>query len=282
MSTPGTASAPNLSPTLTLRGGVEIPRIGLGVFQASAGGETRAAVLSALEAGYRHIDTAKIYRNERDVGQAIAASGIPREQIFVTSKLWNSDHGYEPTLRACRESLARLGLSYLDLYLIHWPVPELRKESWRAMVKLQEEGLCRTVGVSNYMIHHLEELLASSDALPAVNQVEINPFQYRKDLVDLCQAKGIVVEAYSPLTQGLRLGHPAIVAAAAKYGRTPAQILIRWGLQHGLVVLPKSTRPARIRENAAVLDFEIGAEDLRILDGLDEGLTTGWDPTDAP
>jgi diketogulonate reductase-like aldo/keto reductase len=150
------------------------------------------------------------------------------------------------------------------------------------MVKLQEEGLCRAVGVSNYMIHHLEELFASSDALPAVNQVELNPFQYRKDLVDLCQAKGIVVEAYSPLTQGLRLGHPAIVAAAAKYGRSPAQILIRWGLQHGLVVLPKSTRPERIRENAAVLDFEISAEDMRILDGLDEGLTTGWDPTDAP
>jgi diketogulonate reductase-like aldo/keto reductase len=281
-STPPGGGAANLPLTIPLNTGASIPRIGLGVFQAKAGGETRAAVRSALTLGYRHIDTAKIYGNERDVGQAIAESGIPREEIFVTTKLWNSDHGYETTLRACRESLTKLGLSYLDLYLIHWPVPEARRETWRAMLKLQEEGLCRAVGVSNYMIRHLEEVLSSSPVVPAVNQVELSPFLYRKELIDFCNARGIVVEAYSPLTKGRRLGHPAIVAAAKKYGRTPAQILIRWALEHGLVVLPKSTKPERIRENAAVFDFEIEAEDLRILDGLDEGLTTGWDPTDAP
>jgi diketogulonate reductase-like aldo/keto reductase len=274
--------APNLPPTITLRNGVDIPRLGLGVFQSKAGGEARAAVRAALEAGYRHIDTARIYGNESDVGEAIAESGIPREEIFVTTKLWNSDHGYESALRACRESLGRLGLSHIDLYLIHWPVPELRKESWRALVKLQEEGLCRAIGVSNYMIRHIEELRSISPVLPAANQVEISPFGARSELVAYCHGHGIAVEAYSPLTKGKRINHPAVVAMANKYGRTPAQILIRWALQHDLVVLPKSSRPERIRENAAVFDFVIAPEDMRALDGLDEGLVTAWDPTNAP
>ncbi|MCC6557400.1 MAG: aldo/keto reductase [Polyangiaceae bacterium] len=273
---------PNLSPALPLRDGRAIPRLGLGVFQARSGGETRAAVRAALEIGYRHIDTARIYGNEDDVGKAIAECGVPREEIFVTTKLWNSDHGYESAIRACRGSLSRLGLSYVDLYLIHWPVPERRKESWRALVKLQEEGLCRSIGVSNYMIRHLDELQSSSPVLPAVNQVELSPFCRRGELVEHCRALGIVLEAYSPLTRGERLGHPAVIAVAEALGRTPAQVLIRWALQHGLVALPKSTRRARIEENAAVFDFEIGAEQMRMLDGLDEGLVTGWDPTDAP
>jgi diketogulonate reductase-like aldo/keto reductase len=276
------SGAPDLLLTIKLRNGVEIPRLGLGVFQAKAGGETRAAVRAALAAGYRHIDTARIYGNESDVGEAIAESGIPREEIFITTKLWNSDHGYEPALRACRESLGRLGLSYVDLYLIHWPVPELRKESWRALLKLQEEGLCRAVGVSNYMIRHLEELRSISPVLPAANQVEISPFGARSELVAYCRGLGIAVEAYSPLTKGKRIGHPALVAMADKYGRTPAQILIRWALQHDLVVLPKSSRPERIRENAMVFDFAITLEDMRALDGLEEGLVTAWDPTNAP
>lgn len=274
-------AAPNLSLTLKLRDGREIPRIGLGVFQAKAGGETRAAVRAALELGYRHIDTARVYNNERDVGQAIAESGIPREQIFVTTKLWNSDHGYEAALKACQGSLQRLGLAYVDLYLIHWPVQGLRKETWRALVKLREDGLCRSIGVSNYMIRHLEELRASSQELPAVNQVEVSPFCTRSELRAYCREQGIVVEAYSPLTKGLRLDHPAIVGMAREYGRSPAQILIRWALQRDMVVLPKSVKPERIRENASVLDFAIAAEDMDALEALDEGLTTGWDPTDA-
>lgn len=275
-------AAPNLPLTLELRDGHEIPRIGLGVFQAKAGGETRAAVRSALELGYRHVDTARVYNNERDVGQAIAESGIPREQIFVTTKLWNSDHGYEAALKACQGSLQRLGLAYVDLYLIHWPVQGLRKETWRALVKLREDGLCRSIGVSNYMIRHLEELRAASEIQPAVNQVEVSPFCTRSELRAYCREQGIVVEAYSPLTKGLRLDHPAIVGMARKYGRSPAQILIRWALQREMVVLPKSVKPERIRENAAVLDFAIAAEDMDALEALDEGLVTGWDPTDAP
>lgn len=278
MSTP----APTLSPTIKLRDGHEIPRIGLGVFQAKAGGETRAAVRAALELGYRHVDTARVYNNERDVGQAIAESGIPRERIFVTTKLWNSDHGYEAALRACQGSLQRLGLAYIDLYLIHWPVQGLRKETWRALVKLREDGLCRSIGVSNYMIRHLEELRAASEVQPVVNQVEVSPFCTRSELRAYCREHGIVVEAYSPLTKGLRLDHPAIVGMARKHGRSPAQILIRWALQRDMVVLPKSVKPERIRENAAVLDFAIAAEDMDALDALDEGLVTGWDPTDAP
>lgn len=279
---PAQAGALDLASTIRLRDGRDIPRIGLGVFQARAGGETRAAVLSALEIGYRHIDTAKIYGNEGDVGQAIAESGIPREQIFVTTKLWNSDHGYQSARKACRESLARLGLDYVDLYLIHWPVPQKRKESWRALCELKAEGLCRSIGVSNYMIRHLEELRSTSEVLPAVNQVEVSPFCTRRELRAYCREQGVVVEAYSPLTKGIRLGHPAVVALGRKYGRSPAQILIRWAIQHEMVVLPKSSNPTRIRENAAVFDFEIAAEDMRALDGLDEGLVTGWDPTDAP
>ena len=272
----------SIASKVKLAGGVEIPVLGLGVFQAPAGDETRRAVRWALAAGYRHLDTARIYGNEADVGAAIRESGVQRGEIFVTTKLWNADHGYESTLRAAEGSLARLGLDHVDLYLVHWPVAGLRLDTWRAMEKLCAEGKARAIGVSNYMIRHLEELLGASRVAPAVNQVELSPFLYPQDLVRFCQAKGIVLEAYSPLTRGRRLGHPAIVAAAKKHGRTPAQILIRWALEHGFVVLPKSTRKERIEENARVFDFALGPEDMQILDGLNEGLHTGWDPTDAP
>lgn len=264
-----------------LNNGGEIPVLGLGVFQASAGDETQNAVRWALDAGYRHIDTARIYGNEADVGEAIRASGVPREEIFVTTKLWNSEHGEKHALHACASSLLRLGLDYVDLYLIHWPVQGLRNETWKAFVELQREGKCRAIGVSNYMIHHLEDLLSRSSVVPAVNQIEVSPFNYPRDLLRYCADKGIVVEAYSPLTKGQRLDHPAIVDAAKKYGRTPAQILIRWALQHDLVVLPKSAKRERIIENAAVFDFEIEPRDMAALDSLHEGLHTGWDPTDA-
>jgi methylglyoxal/glyoxal reductase len=216
------------------------------------------------------------------VGAALRESGVPREEVFVTTKLWNSDHGHDRTLSACEASLGRLGLSYVDLFLVHWPVQGLRLDTWRAMETLLAQGKCRAIGVSNYMIRHLDELLARARVPPAVNQVELSPFNYPADLVRYCQARDIVLEAYSPLTKGLRLGHPAVVSLATKHRRTPAQILVRWALEHGFVVLPKSVRKERIEENAAVFDFSLTPDEVRALDALHEGLHTGWDPTDAP
>jgi len=272
----------SLQSTVRLNDGVEIPILGLGVYQASPGRVTQAAVGYALEIGYRHIDTASIYGNEADVGLAVRESGIPRDEIFVTTKLWNDDQGYDPAIRACESSLRRLGLDYVDLYLIHWPMPRVRKESWRALLRLQREGKCRSIGVSNYMIHHLEELLGESPVAPSIDQVEFSPFLFRKELLAYCRHRGIQLEAYSPLTKGYRLDDPTVRRVAAKYGKTPAQILIRWSLQHGNVVIPKSVRPEHIRENSQVFDFQISEEDMSLLNSLDEGLATGWDPEGAP
>jgi diketogulonate reductase-like aldo/keto reductase len=240
------------------------------------------AVGYALEIGYRLVDTAAAYGNERDVGVALRESGTPREEAFVTTKLWNSDHGFGPALEACDESLRALGLDYLDLYLIHWPVQALRAETWEAMAALLKEGKCRAIGVSNYTVRHLKELLATSDVVPAVNQVEFSPFLYQRDLLEFCRRETIQLEAYSPLTRGLRLKHPAVAALAAKHRKSPAQILIRWGLQHDLVVIPKSVREDRIRENSQVFDFALSSEDMGTLDSLDESLHTCWDPSRAP
>ncbi|PTL79277.1 aldo/keto reductase [Vitiosangium sp. GDMCC 1.1324] len=272
----------NLQSTVKLNNGVEIPRLGLGVFRAPRGEVTRQAVRAALAAGYRHIDTARIYGNERDVGAAVRESALPREDIFVTTKLWNEDQGYDSTLRACERSLKDLGLEYVDLYLVHWPVPGRRLESWRAMEKLLAEGKCRAIGVSNFLEHHLDQLLAHSQVVPAVNQVEQHPFLHQPSLLRYCASKGIAVEAYSPLTKGLRLGDPRVVEIARKYGKSPAQVLIRWCLEHDLVVIPKSVHEERIRENANVFDFSLSPEDLRRLDAMNEDLYTGWDPTDVP
>jgi methylglyoxal/glyoxal reductase len=269
-------------PTIPLRGGSRIPVLGLGVYQTEPGEVTHRAVLEALALGYRHIDTARIYDNEEDVGRALRASGVDRKDLFVTTKLWNSDHGYDKTLRACDASLARLGLAYLDLYLIHWPVAGLRKDTWRAMVKLRDDGKCRAIGVSNFMVNHLEELFEVSDVRPEVNQIELHPFLYPKDVVALCEAQKIVVEAYSPLTRGERLKDRRIAAIAEALGRTPAQILVRWCVQHGWVPLPKSKRRARIEENAQVFDFEIPPEHMATLDAMNEDLHTCWDPSRAP
>jgi diketogulonate reductase-like aldo/keto reductase len=268
--------------TVELRGGVRLPRLGLGVFRAPAGEATRRAVLDALAAGYRHLDTARIYGNEQDVGEAIRRSPVPRAEVFVTTKLWNTDHGYDEALRAFDASLGRLGLEYLDLYLIHWPVPNRRLESWRALERLHEEGRVRAIGVSNFMVSHLEELAANAHVLPAVNQIEVHPFLQQREVRAWCEAHGIVVEAYSPLVKGVRLGHPTVREIADRAGRTSAQVLLGWGLQRGLVVLPKSTHAARIRENAAIFDFTLDAESLKRLDALEEGLVTGWDPRRQP
>ena len=272
----------SLGSRVKVNDGVEIPRLGLGVYRSKPGRETRGAVECALEIGYRHVDTARIYENEADVGAAIRASGIPRGDLFVTTKLWNADHGRKKALRACDASLEKLGLEYVDLYLVHWPVRGLRGETWEALIALHEEGKARAIGVSNYMLRHLDELLRGSRVIPAVNQVECSPFLIQAELRAFCAARGIVVEAYSPLTKGRRLHHPRLVEIARRNGRTPAQVLIRWALQHDLVALPKSVRPERIRENAQVFDFHLSAGDMQLLDSLDEGLHTGWDPTGAP
>ncbi|HYT18409.1 MAG TPA: aldo/keto reductase [Thermoplasmata archaeon] len=272
----------SLDTRVNLADDTKMPVVGLGVWRAASGKETQRAVATALDVGYRLIDTAKLYGNERDVGQAVRASKIPRDEIFITTKLWNTDHGYEAALRAFEQSRRELGVDSIDLYLIHWPVPGLRQESWKALLRLKEKGLARSIGVSNYTIRHLEELLSSSPIPPSVNQVEFHPFLYQADLLAFCQGHGIQLEAYSPLTRGHRLDHPVIKALAGEHRRTPAQILIRWGLGHGLVVIPKSVRPERIRENAQVFDFELSRADMARLDALDERSHLAWDPDDLP
>jgi diketogulonate reductase-like aldo/keto reductase len=274
----------NVTKTKTLNNGVTLPVLGLGVFRSPAGDVTRNAIRFALEAGCRHIDTAKVYGNEGSVGQAVRESSIPRSEIFVTTKLWNSDHGYDATLRACDESLAKLGFDAVDLYLVHWPVEGLRRETWRAMETLLAEGKARAIGISNYMVRHLEELLAHANVVPAVNQIELSPYNYlyRKDVVDFCRANDIQVEAYSPLTKAQKLNDPKLVKLAQKYGQTAAQVLIRWVLQQDMIVLPKSTNPERIRQNGNVFDFAISNEDMAYLETFNENLVTGWDPTNAP
>lgn len=272
----------SVSSVIGLRSGVEIPSVGLGVFRASRGDETKEAVLAAFERGYRHVDTARVYANESDVGAAVRASKIPREQLFITTKLWNEDQGYDSTLRAFDASLSRLGLDYVDLYLLHWPVANRRLDSWRALERLKRDGRVRSIGVSNFMERHLEELLAHATIVPDVNQIEAHPFHQQRSVRALCAKHGIVVEAYSPLAKASRMSHPVIQSVAAEVQRTPAQVLLRWGLQRAMVVLPKSVRPARIQENIGVFDFSLDDASLAKLDALDEGLATGWDPRNAP
>ena len=271
-----------LESRVRLNNGVEMPWIGLGVYQAAPGEVTRSAVREALQVGYRLIDTAKLYRNEADVGSAVRESGLPREEVFVTTKLWNADHGYDAALQAFDRSLRELGLEYVDLYLIHWPVAAGRRESWRALEKIYAQGKARAIGVSNYMVHHLEELLDGAEVVPAVDQVEMNPFLPQRELQAYCRDHGIRLEAYSPLTKGHRLGDRRVVSIATKHGKTPAQVLLRWCLQAETVAIPKSVRPERIRENAAIFDFSLDAEDLRLLDTVDASLHTSWDPTREP
>ncbi|MFQ6676272.1 MAG: aldo/keto reductase [Fidelibacterota bacterium] len=256
-----------------------MPILGLGTYRLSPGRPVANAVRWAIEAGYRLIDTASMYGNERDVGEAIRRSGVPRDQVFVTTKLWNSDHGYESTLTAFDRSLNRLGLTYVDLYLIHWPVEGIRRETWRAMEAVLEGGKCRAVGVSNYMTWHLDELMKDSSTIPAVNQVEFSPYLYQKDLLEYCRSHGIQLEAYSPLTKARRLSDPRLLKIGSRYNKTPAQVLIRWALQKGTVVIPKSSRRERIAENAHVFDFSLSGEDMAVLDSFHEDYRTTWDPT---
>lgn len=264
----------SLNSTTKLNNGVQIPRIGLGVYQIPPGIPTVRAVRYALEVGYKHIDTAKIYGNEVDVGKALKDNFSKREDIFITTKVWNTDQGYDSTLNAIDSSLKRLGLTYVDLYLIHWPVAGKIKETWKAMIKLLKEGKANAIGVSNYSIDELQETIQDSDIIPAINQVEFHPFNYSKDLLKFCVDNKIQVEAYSPLTRGRRLNHNEVLRISKKYNKSPAQILIRWNLQHDLVVIPKSSRENRILENSEVFDFQINQEDMRTLNNLNENLRT--------
>jgi 2,5-diketo-D-gluconate reductase A len=266
-------------PAVTLHDGVEIPQLGFGVFQVPPE-KTQDAVEEALEAGYRHIDTAAAYRNERGVGAAIAASGIPREEIFVTTKLWNSAQGYESTLGAFQKSIDRLGMDYVDLYLIHWPVPSEGRalDTWRAFEKLYAEGGSRTIGVSNFRIEDLEQLEREAEMLPTVNQIELHPHFPQAELRAWHREHGIATESWSPLAQGDLLANETIAAVAARHDRTPAQAILRWHLQLGNVVIPKSVTPKRIRENFALFDFELTDDDMTEIAALDVGQRIGPDP----
>lgn len=281
--TGGRSAALPLNPcgTVPLNQGSAMPRVGLGVFRASPD-DAYAAVREALAAGYRHIDTAQVYGNEQAVGQAVRDSGLPREDVFVTTKLWNDAQRPGAVEPAVQRSIQALGLGAPDLMLLHWPVVGQRLAAWSELERLRDAGVLRAIGVSNFMVRHLQELLAHARTVPAVNQVELSPFLQQREVRALCQVHGIVVQAYSPLTKGRRLDQPVLARIAREVQRSPAQVLLRWGLQHGLVVLPKSTRPARIRENLALLDFELAAGRMAELDELEENLVTGWNPQSAP
>jgi diketogulonate reductase-like aldo/keto reductase len=271
-----------MTKTYTLSNGRIMPAIGFGTWEITPDDAAEKAVLLALEAGYRHIDTAKIYGNERGVGAAVRGSGIAREEIFVTTKLWNEDHDYDAALRAIDGSLERLGLDYVDLYLIHWPKSEYgsRDQAWRAMQEIYKSGKAKAIGVSNYTIRHLSELIETSDMVPMVNQVEFHPFIYdhQKALLAYCRERNIAVEAYSPLARHSKTSTAEVEAVAAKHGKTPSQVLLRWCLQHGTVPLPRSTNPDHIRENLNVFDFELTDEDMKILDRLSDGERVTTDP----
>ncbi|MFD2116578.1 aldo/keto reductase [Paenibacillus yanchengensis] len=260
-----------------LRNGVAMPKLGFGVWKVADGEETIAAVSHALEAGYRSIDTASVYGNERGVGQAIASSGIAREDIFITTKVYNDQQGYEETLVAFEQSCEKLGVEQVDLYLIHWAVTGKYKETWRALEHLYKEGKAKAIGVCNFQIHHLEDILQDCEVVPMVNQVELHPMLTQQPLREYCDKHGIQMEAWSPLMQG-NLQLPLLQQLADKYNKTAAQIVLRWDIQHGIITIPKSTTPARIQENRQIFDFELSAEDMARIDALNENHRYGGSP----
>lgn len=268
---------------LSLHDGARIPQVGLGVWQ-TPDNEAAPAVKAALDAGYRHVDTAAVYENEQGVGEGIRQSGLPRSDIFLTTKLWNTDQGYEQTLKAFEASLKRLGTDYVDLYLIHWPSAHrgLFVDTWKALVALKEEGRAKSIGVSNFYPEHIEKIVAETGVVPVINQIELHPDFQQRETRAFHEKHKIATQSWSPLGQGKLLGHPVIAEIAQKLGRTPAQVIIRWHIENGLVVIPKSVTPSRIVENFKVFDFKLSAEDLDRLNGLDDaGARIGPDPKTA-
>lgn len=280
----------NLSDCVVLANGVKMPCVAYGTWQAPDGEITRDGVCAAIKAGYRHIDTAMIYGNEESVGDGIRLSGVKREELFITTKLWIADHGYEKTISACEESLKRLGLDYIDLYLIHWPAvekvasnwEEINADSWRAFEKLYKDGKIRAIGVSNFLPEHLESLKKRCEIMPMVNQIEYHPGYIQSDVVEYCKKENIVVEAWSPLGSGAVLQNETLLKIAEKYNKSVAQICIRFALQNNVIPLPKSVNPERIESNVKVFDFEISSDDMKIISEMEKTGYSGFYPKDAP
>ena len=268
----------NLKSTITMNNGIKIPRLGFGVYRAAQGDETKNAVLNALEVGYRHIDTASAYGNEESVGEAIKESGLKREEIFLTTKLFNSDMRAHRQMDAFKESLDRLKVDYVDLYLIHWPVPGVYLESWKVLEEIYNKGLAKAIGVSNFLQHHLDDVIALGSIVPAANQVEFSPLWQDNLLIQYCREKNIAFEAWGPLAAGELIGDRTTGDIGAKYGKTGSQVILRWMLQKNIIVFPKTVHKSRMIENADIFDFELSDEDMAIIDNMNRHRRTGPDP----
>ncbi len=268
----------SIQDTYTLSNGVKIPVMGLGVYKNVDETELETAIASALEYGYRHIDTAKVYKNEKGVGRAIKNSGVPREEIFVTTKVWNTDQGYENTLKAFDRSLEALDMDYIDLYLIHWPMPGTYVETWKALEKLYKDGKVRAIGVSNFNPHHIQDLLDECEIKPMLNQVEYHPHLAQPELKTFCKAHDILLEAWSPLKRGRMFDEPVLVELSEKYSKTPAQIILRWDVETGVSTIPKSVSADRVKENGNIFDFELTSEEVEAITALDRHERVGKDP----
>ena len=268
----------NLKSTITMNNGIKIPRLGFGVYRAAQGDETKNAVLNALEVGYRHIDTASSYGNEESVGEAIKESGLKREEIFLTTKLFNSDMRAHRQMDAFKESLDRLKVDYVDLYLIHWPVPGVYLESWKVLEEIYNKGLAKAIGVSNFLQHHLDDVIAHGSIVPAANQVEFSPLWQDNLLIQYCREKNIAFEAWGPLAAGELIGDRTTGDIGAKYGKTGSQVILRWMLQKNIIVFPKTVHKSRMIENADIFDFELSDEDMAIIDNMNRHRRTGPDP----
>lgn len=265
---------------IQLHNGVEMPQFGLGVYKVEEGKVTVETVKTALSTGYRSIDTAAFYDNEEGVGQALKESGIPREEIFVTTKVWNDDQGYEQTLAAFKKSRKKLGLDYIDLYLVHWPIKDKFVHTWKALEKLYQEGIVKAIGVSNFQIYHLENLFARANEKPVLNQIELHPLLTQEKVRAFCKVNDIAVEAWSPIARGNLINEPILLSIAEKYGKTSTQIILRWHLQNDVIVIPKSVTPSRIKENADIFNFELSKEDMEKINGLNENKRFGPNPDD--
>ncbi|HZG72687.1 MAG TPA: aldo/keto reductase [Chondromyces sp.] len=268
----------SISDTILLHNGVKMPYIGLGVYKMEDKNEAVSAIKAAIQNGYRSIDTAALYANEDSVGQAVRESGILREDIFITSKVWNTDQGYDSTLRAFENTMNQLSFDYLDLYLIHWPVSGKYHDTWKALERLYDEGTVKAIGVSNFNIHHLEDLMSKSNEKPVINQIELHPYLNQSELREYCARQNIAVEAWSPIARGRLLDEPVLAHLAQKHGKTPAQIILRWHLQNNVVVIPKSVRAERIAENADLFDFELSLNEMLQIDALNKNERFGPDP----